>query len=145
MRPGDTAMGWGAVWQLALKQFSAEAVEIRILILLAAAFVALLIVVGLKHAFRAAGPAAEPPAPEMPRRILAMASRAVVESAPVPHQPLPDASERAPQAAYKSATRAARKSAKLTINRQRAPRPLIRRLSGPADADAPYSPLPPRR
>ena len=61
-------MGWDAVWQLALKQFGAEAVEIQIAILVAAAFAALMILVGLRHAFRAAEPESAPPPPEGPRR-----------------------------------------------------------------------------
>ena len=58
-------MGWGAVWQLAAKAFVAEPVEFRIVILVGLAFAALMVLIGLKHAFRSSGPAADPaPAPQ---------------------------------------------------------------------------------
>lgn len=136
-------MGWDAVWQLALKQFGAEPVEIRIAILVAAAFVALLILIGLKYAFRSAEPKSAPPPPEMPRRVvIAPAPAAAVQAAPVAH----DSGKMQPFRVLKPSPRATRKCAKRTISRQRATRPLIRReASNPAEFDAPYSPLPPRR
>ena len=136
-------MGWVAVWQLALKQFGAEPVEIRIAILVAAAFVAMLILVGLKYAFRSAEPKSAPPPPEMPRRVvIAPAPAAAVQVTPVP----PESNRTQPVRVSKSSPRATRKCAKHTINRQRAPRPLIRReLTRAAEIDVPYSPLPPKR
>ena len=136
-------MGWGAVWQLALKQFAAEAVEIRIAILVAAAFVALLILVGLKYAFRSAEPKSAPPPPEMPRRVvIAPAPAAVVQAAPVAQE----SGRVQPFRVLKPAPRVTRKSAKHTISRQRPPRPVIRRaLTRAAEFDTPYSLLPPRR
>jgi hypothetical protein len=133
-------MGWVAVWQLALKQFGAEAAEIRIAILVAAAFVALMIVVGLRHAFRSAEPESAPPPPELPRRVsVAPAPVAVVQAAPAPQE----STLAQPFRVMKPALRATRKCAKRTINRQRAMRPTIRREL--TKFDAPYSPLPPRR
>ncbi len=136
------AMGWDAVWQLALKQFGAEAVEIRIAILVAAAFLVLMILVGLKYAFRSAEPKSEPPPPEMPKRVfIALAPAAVVQAEPVPQEN----GKTQPVRVLKPLPRTNRKCAKRTISRQRATRPLIRRaLSSSAKFDAPYSPLPPR-
>ena len=136
-------MGWVAVWQLALKQFGAAPVEIRIAILVAAAFVAMLILVGLKYAFRSAEPKSAAPPPEMPRRVFVTpAPVAAVQAAPVAQ----DSRKSQPFRVPKPSPRATRKCAKRTINRQRAPRPLIRReLTRAAEFDAPYSPQPPRR
>lgn len=114
-------MGWGAVWHAALAQFSAEPVEIRLTIIVAAAFAGLMILIGLRHAFRSAAPEAAVPTvmPELPKRVFAAAPAVVVTPAPAP----------APQPfrAKRPAVRAIRKSAKQTISRQRALRPQIRR------------------
>jgi hypothetical protein len=113
------AMGWGAVWHAALAQFSAEPAEIRLTIIVAAAFAGLMILIGLRHAFRSAAPAPVVPTvmPELPKRVFAAAP--VVGPAPTP----------APQPfrAKRPLVRAVRKPAKQTINRQRALRPQIRR------------------
>jgi hypothetical protein len=140
---GITAMGWDTVWQLALKQFGAEPVEIRIAILVAAAFVALLILIGFKYAFRSAEPKSAPPPLEMPRRVvIAPVPAAVVQAAPVAQE----SGKTQPFRVLKPSPRATRKSAKHTISRQRATRPLIRREApNSAEIAAPYSPLPPRR
>jgi len=57
-------MGWVEVWRLAMKHFVAEPVELRILIGLGLVFLALMVVVGLKHAFRSAEPQPDLPVPE---------------------------------------------------------------------------------
>jgi hypothetical protein len=139
---GKIAMGWDAVWQLALKQFGAEAVEIRIIILLAMALGATLILVGIKYAFRPAGPGFAAPPSERPARALA-APHTIVPAAPkatakVAAQPF---------RARKPVIQPARKCAKHTISSHEAPRPSIRRGRTPSFtiAHAPYSPLPPRR
>lgn len=132
-------MGWVAVWQLALKQFGAEAVEIQIAILVAAAFVALMILVGLRHAFRSAEPESASPLPDVPRRVsVAPAPVAAVQAAPAAQASTPPQ----PFRLRKPSPRATRKCAKHTINRRRATRPLIRREL--TKFDAPSSPRPPR-
>jgi hypothetical protein len=130
-------MGWDAVWQLALKQFGAEAVEIRIAIILATAFLALMILVGLRYAFRPAGPAPVTKSTAEPTRRSApvLATAAITPAAVEPASPFRVA---------KPMLRSVRKSAKRTINHQQAPRPMIRRAAA-MEIDAPYSPLPPRR
>jgi len=100
-------MGWEAVWQLALKQYGAETVEMRILILLLAAFLVLMVLIGLKHAFRSAEPRPSP--------------------APIPTAPKPQ-----PVRVKMPMRRATRKCAKRTIRRQMAPRPSIRRAQLPS-------------
>jgi hypothetical protein len=127
-----TAMGWGTVWQAASAAFAAEAVEVRLALLVGAAFLVLMILVGLRHTFpfRSAGPVPGEPLPELPQRVFAAAE-------PV-SKPMPQ-----PFRVMLPALRAARKSAKHTISRQRPLRPQIRRAGKP-EIDAPYSPLPPR-
>jgi hypothetical protein len=130
-----TAMGWGAVWQAAWTQFGAEAVEIQLLILVAAAFCALMILIGLRHAFHAAGPAADEPLPELPKRVFAVAPAVpVVDPAPAPQR----------RRVLRPAQRMARKTAKRTINHLRPVRPQIRRAGKSVECDGPYSPLPPQ-
>lgn len=129
-------MGWGAVWLAAWTAFGAEAVEVRLLIIVAAAFSVLMILIGLRHAFRPAGPRRDEPLPEMPRRVFA-APQPVAQTAALP-QPAPQ-----PLRVRIPALRAKRKSAKRTICRYRALRPQIHRANKP-EFDAPYSPLPPR-
>jgi hypothetical protein len=131
-------MGWSGVWQLALKQFGAEAVEMRILILLLAAVVVLMVLVGLKHAFRSAEPRLSPPSvlpePVVAAPPVARAAIAATEVVPVPQ----------PVRVKMPMLRATRKCAKRTINRQRAPRPSIRRarLPSPAEIATPFTSLP---
>ena len=109
-------MGWGAGWRAASVQFGAEPVEIRILVFVAAAFAVLLVLIGLRHAFRPAGPAkSEPALPAPPARLAAAAPQAA--PAPVP----------SPFRAKKPVVRPFRKAAKTIVNRQRTPRPQIRR------------------
>lgn len=126
-------MGWGAVWQAAWTAFGAEAVEVRLLVIVAAAFCVLMILIGLRHAFRPAGPRRDEPLPELPPRVFAPPPP--VALAVAPPQPL---RVRIP------VVRAKRKSAKHTISRHRAVRPQIHHADKPAEADAPFSPLPPR-
>jgi hypothetical protein len=135
-----TAMGWGAVWQAAWTAFGAEAVEVRLLIIVLAAFSVLMILIGLRHAFLPAGPRRDEPVPEMPCRVFAaMPPQAVAQAVapPVP-QPAPQ-----PLRVHVPVLRVKRKSAKRTISRQRTLRPQIHRAGNP-EFDAPYSPLPPR-
>jgi hypothetical protein len=115
-------MGWGAVWHAASVQFGAEPVEVRLAVFVATAFALLMILIGLRHAFHAAGPAhdsdglASDVLPELPKRVFAAPPPAAVA--------LPVAQ---PFRARKPLPRVVRKSAKRTINRQRAARPQIRR------------------
>jgi hypothetical protein len=137
-----TAMGWGAVWQAAWTQFGAEPVEVRLLILVAAAFFALMILIGLSHAFRPASPkalAASKPLTVAEPPPLARALTTPPSLEPV-SKPLPQ-----PFRLRMLVLRAARKSGKRTMNRQRALRPKIRRAERLTEIDAPTSPLPPRR
>ena len=120
-------MGWEAVWQLALKQFGAEAVEIRIVILLGVALGATLILVGIKYAFRPAGPHFAPPPPELPRRVFAAPPAAV--PAAVISQAEPKTSAQ-PLRVRKPGIATTRKCVKHTISSHRAPRPQIRRSVG---------------
>lgn len=63
-------MGWEEVWHLAMKHFAAEPIELRIVIGLVLAFFALMIVVGIRHAFHPAGPKPEPRLPEAARPLV---------------------------------------------------------------------------
>ena len=119
-------MGWAAVWQLALKQFGAEAVEIRILIGLAAALGATLILIGIKHAFRPAGPHLAPPLPELPKRMFAAAPAVASVTVLAPQMPK---SSPQPFRARKPAIRTTRKCVKQTISSRTALRPQIRRAA----------------
>jgi hypothetical protein len=110
-------MGWAGVWQAAAKQFGAEAVELRIFILVAVAFLAVMVLTGLRHAFRPAGPVAMPAVPEPPKRVFAAA----------PAQPVASERPATPFQPFRAVRITTKKSAKRTINHQRAPRPLIRR------------------
>lgn len=58
-------MGWEEVWRVAMKHFIAEPIELRIAIGLALALAALMILIGLRHAFRSSGPVIEAPPPEI--------------------------------------------------------------------------------
>jgi hypothetical protein len=136
---GMTAMGWGAVWQAAWTAFGAEAVEVRLLIIVLAAFSVLMILIGLRHAFRPAGPRRDEPVPEMPRRVFAAMPPQLV--APAAAQPAPQPVPQ-PLRVPMPVLRVKRKSAK-RINRHRTLRPQIHRADNP-EFDAPYSPLPPR-
>lgn len=122
-------MGWDVVWQLAMKQFNAEAVEIRLLILIVAAFCALMMLIGLRHAFRPAGPRFASPPPSLPRRMLAMAPQPVVQVVALPPA-VKEVAKPAPQPARvnKVKVRVPRKSAKRTISAHAATRPQIRRF-----------------
>ena len=117
-------MGWAAVWQLALKQFGAEAVEIRILIMLAAALGATLILVGIKHAFRPAGPQAAPPPPDLPKRMFAAPSAVAATVVVTPEVQKASAQ---PFRVRKPVIRTTRKCAKHTVSSHVALRPQIRR------------------
>ncbi len=148
-------MGWEEVWRLAMKHFIAEPVELRILMGLGLAFLALMVVVGLKHAFRPAAPqpeprAFEPPVPRKPVVTFAaqpLAAASVAAPAPVAAKP-----PRQPPRVNKAPLRAARKSVKPTIKPFAPPRPKIRRgraeIAMPkpcfTEEHAPYTPLPPR-
>jgi len=138
-------MGWVEVWRLAMKHFVAEPVELRILIGLGVVFLALMVLVGLRHAFRPAGPHPEPRQPEAaPLRAFTMtmprATASVAEGA---------APERAPLRLNKAPIRAPRKAVKQTIKPFAPPRPKIHRATIAAhkpsytEDNAPYSPLPP--
>jgi len=129
-------MGWGAVWQLAWKQFHVESVEIQLAIGLALAFLVLMILVGLRYAFRPAGPHRSEPVIEPPRRRIAHPAATLAAMAKAP-QPAPAPAQ--PFQARKSAPPAARKLVKPSVCAHAPMRPLIRR------AGAAYSPLLPRR
>jgi len=140
-------MGWEEVWRIAMKHFIAEPVELRILIGLALVFLALMVVVGLKHAFRPAGPHPEPRIAETPvlRKVAPFfaAPMAVAEIAPLPAKSGPQ-----PFRVNKNTIRATRKSVKQTIKPFAPPRPQIHRTAARkpsfTEEHAPYSPLPPR-
>lgn len=142
-------MGWEDVWRVAVKVFVAEPVELRILIGLGLLFLALMIVVGLKHAFRSAEPQperrlSEPSRQPVPNFVAApMAMAAVTPVAAKPAQQ--------PFRVSGSSVRAMRKSVKQTIKPFAPPRPKIHRGGAPiavrkphfTEEHAPYSPLPP--
>lgn len=122
-------MGWDVVWQLAMKQFNAEAVEVRLLILIVAAFCALMILIGLRHAFRPAGPRFASPPPSLPRRLMASPPQAVTH-VEMPPLAVKEAAKPVlqPSRVSKAKVRVPRKSAKRTISAHTATRPQIRRF-----------------
>jgi membrane-associated phospholipid phosphatase len=139
-------MGWEEVWRMAMKHFIAEPVELRILIGLALLFLALMVIVGLKHAFRPAGPHPEPRLSETrPARKSAplMATPVAVAEVTPTAKPLPQ-----PFRVNKATIRASRKSVKRTMKPFAPPRPQIHRADAHkprfTEEHAPYSPLPPR-
>jgi hypothetical protein len=142
-------MGWQDVWRVAMTVFVAEPVELRILIGLGLLFLALLVVVGLKYAFRTAEPEAEQRLPEPSRQPVpnfASAPLALAEVAPLAAKPVVQ-----PLRVRKIVVRAVRKSAKQTIKPFAPPRPKIHRGGVAIAARKPrftqhalYSPLSPR-
>ena len=129
-------MGWEEVWRLAMKHFVAEPIELRIAIGLALAFFTLMILVGLRHAFRPAGPRPEPRLPEIPRPLVLAAVPAAPLTAVLPAPvlvspgmavPSPYRSALQLSRANKAVPRNARKSVKQTIKPYAPPRPKIRR------------------
>lgn len=135
-------MGWERVWTLALVQFGAEDIELRILVGLSAAFLVLMILEGLRASFRPARPIAHAqPEPPVSSRILA--PKPVMKVAAKPAlQPL---------RVRTVAVRTNPKRIKLPINRHRALRPMIRRGKSAGrtptftEEAVPYTPLSPTR
>jgi hypothetical protein len=117
-------MGWGLIWDQALKQFGAEDIQIRILIGLGAAFVLLMIVEGLRTAFRPvktrslAGFTKPDEAPTKPILVASVSTTPSVSTA----KPAPQ-----PARVNKAAIRATPKRAKPIPNRHRNVRPQIKR------------------
>lgn len=137
-------MGWERVWTLALVQFGAEDIELRILIGLGAAFLVLMILEGLRASFRPARRAAHAlPEPAVVPRILAAAPKPVMKVA------VKQASQ--PFRARTVGLRTNPKRIKPPINRARALRPMIRRGKSAGrtptftEEAAPYTPLSPTR
>jgi hypothetical protein len=131
-------MGWVAVWHLALKQFNAETVEVRLFIFLAAALVLGLVLVGLKHAFRSAEPKSSAPEPmPAPKRLIAAPVTAAVATHEmrVVRQPLI------------VSQLSVRKIVKQSRSRQQAPRPSLRsgRLPNPPENRPALPPRSPKR
>lgn len=144
---GRTAMGWEEVWRLAMKHFVAEPIELRILIGLGVAFLGLMMLVGLKHAFRSAEPASQTHEPEPPLILSTLAPAPVAVASIVPAA-APAVSKPAAQL-FRVRKFAPRKSVKQTIKPYAPPRPKIRRVAGPArkprfaehrGSDAPLTP-----
>jgi hypothetical protein len=146
--PGGTAMGWQDVWRVAMTVFVAEPVELRILIGLAVVFLALMVVVGLKHAFRSAEPRPERRQPEVaPKPVPHFAAAPLAMAAVAPEAAK---SQQQPFRVSGTSVRAPRKSVKQTIKPFAPPRPKIHRASVQlgrqphfTDEHAPFSPLPP--
>ena len=141
--------GWGEIWKLALAQVGAQPIQLRILIGLGIAFVALMIVEGLRVSFicghRSPSPrdkAEEPkPAPRTnPVMKAAGAETRSVAPPPGPFRPRAAGPRRNP------------KRTKNRISRHRAARPVIRHLPETelapvpqpsfTEEAAPFSPLP---
>lgn len=144
-------MGWEEVWRLAMKHFVAEPIELRILIGLGAAFLGLMMLVGLKHAFRSAEPASDIREAEPPLILSALAPApvAVASISPVAAPAVPAVSKPAAQL-FRVRKSAPRKSVKQTIKPYAPPRPKIRRAADPArkprfaEHRGPGAPLTPR-
>ena len=137
--------GWDEIWKLALTQFGAQPIELRIFAGLALAFGALMIVEGLRVSFFV-GPPARQSAPvelqprKKPVNKIAFAAAHSVQAAPGPFRPR----------ALLPANNPKRTNGH--INRHSPIRPKIRRiprdfaaLTPPTftDEQAPFSPLPP--
>ncbi len=137
-------MGWEEVWRMAMKHFIAEPVELRILIGLGLLFLALMVIIGLKHAFRSAGPQPEPGLSGMPssRKSAVLFVPPMAAAEIIPHKPPSQ-----PFRVNKAQLRAARKSVKHTIKSYAPVRPQIHRAATRkptlTQEHAPYSPLPP--
>jgi hypothetical protein len=116
-------MGWEEVWRVAMKHFIAEPIELRIAIGLALAFSALMILIGLRHAFRSSGPAIEAPPQEI-LRPLALSTKVLVPLAAAPSA-LTSAKAH-PYRPQKSALPERCKPIKAEAKLHTAPRPLIR-------------------
>ncbi|MDR3526219.1 MAG: hypothetical protein P4L57_03000 [Rhizomicrobium sp.] len=131
---------------MAMKHFIAEPVELRIVIGLVLLFLALMVIVGLKHAFRPAGPQPEPRLSETPPA----RKTTPLMVAPVAFAEVTPAAKTASQPfrVNQTAIRATRKSVKQTMKPFAPPRPQIRRAEAHkprfTEEHAPYSPLPPR-
>ena len=125
---GRTAMGWEEVWRLAMKHFVAEPIEWRILIGLGLAFLGLMIIIGIKHAFRSAEARPDIHGPESSRPLVLSAPVAVASISPAAAPAVVKAAAQ-PFRVRKSAPR---KSVKQTIKPYAPPRPKIRRIAGSA-------------
>ncbi len=133
-------MGWDRVWTLALVQFGAEDIEIRILIGLGMAFLTLMIVEGLRASFRLRAPKLRS-MPEPPQLQRSFAPATALETATkVASQPL---------RARTVLTRAIPKPARAAVSRHKPVKPQIHRRHAVAhkpifsEGEAPYSPLSP--
>ncbi len=131
-------MGWDRVWTLALVQFGAEDIEIRILIGLGMAFLTLMIVEGVRASFRLRAPKLLPEPPVMQRSFAPAAT--LGPATKVASQPL---------RARTVVTRAIPKPVKAAVSRHQPAKPRIRRRHAVAhkpiftEEAAPYSPLSP--
>lgn len=115
-------MGWDVVWQLALKEFGAEPVEMKILILLAVSLCVLMMLTGLRYTVRPVRPQAPSPVQEPPARLFA-APPATLSDTP---EPMP-APALQPVRVRKPSPLSARKRSKQVISRHKTLRPKIRR------------------
>jgi hypothetical protein len=137
-------MGWDRVWTLALVQFGAEDIEIRILIGLGMAFLTLMIVEGLRASFRLRPPRlpSVPQPPVMQRSFASSPAAGAKSAAKSPPQPL-----RARTVIARTTPRPVRPAA----SRHQPVKPGIRRSHTVArkpnltEEALPYSPLSPNR
>jgi hypothetical protein len=139
--------GWGEIWKLALAQVGAQSVQLRILIGLGIAFVALMIVEGLRVSFITGhrSPSRRGIAEETPprKKSVRKAAGAETRSFAAPSGPFRARAVEPTQNPKRTKTR---------ISRHRAARPIIRRApenelaSVPqptfAEEAAPFSPFP---
>ncbi|MDE2162439.1 MAG: hypothetical protein KGJ53_04690 [Alphaproteobacteria bacterium] len=141
--------GWGALWNQTLALLGAESIQIRILVGLGVAFVALMIVEGLRVSFLPAARkrrAARAPAASMPSE-----TKAARKAAGTGTQSF----EAAPFRPRGKTWASSPKRAKGPVSRHRAERPKIRRIPGNSlqnspvsmpsftEEAVPYTPLPP--
>lgn len=112
-------MGWGRVWALALVQFGAEDIEIRILIGLGVAFLTLMIVEGLRASFRVRRAQLSGPSPATQQNFATTSRNAT--AAPVAKSPLQ------PLRARAIVARVAPKPVRSAASRHRPVKPKIRR------------------
>ena len=113
--------GWGEIWKLALAQFGAQPIQLRILIGLGIAFVVLMIVEGLRVSFISSrrSPAPRSNAEETPLRTKSVIKAAGGETRSV-------AAPSGPFRPHAAVPRQHPKRTKNRISRHRAARPVIR-------------------
>jgi hypothetical protein len=124
---GAVQANWGDVWKLALSVFAQQRIEVQILLGLLAAFLAIMVIEGLRASFfPRRREAASPPAGEAEEKIVFIP------------QPPPQAMAAAPSQSFAARPIAApppslkRKTA--SIRRHKPTRPIIRRMTSRPDA-----------